>query len=65
MEETTCLLDLAGKYSVMASVQVPVKGIVREREVFCWMEKRAVYMPKARGDSWGLKKSEGSHHHPI
>ena len=26
-EETTCLLDVAGKGSVKASVQVPVKGI--------------------------------------
>ena len=46
VEETTCLLDLAGKCSVMASVQVPVQGMVRERKAACWMEKRAFSMQK-------------------
>ena len=56
-EETTCLLDIAGKGSVKTSVQVPVKGItdrspvhkpvkrvLGEKEAATWMEERSLSM---------------------
>ena len=67
-EETNCLLDIGGKGSFMAFVQVPVKGLkydyatkeqVRnngkaERSCLLVVEKGSVHVEH---DSWGMKKS--------
>ena len=72
-EDTTCLLGVAGKCSVKASVHVLVKGKKGEspapepaikdgkgkRSCLLGGEKRSVHA-KARGDSWEMEKSEGS-----
>ena len=72
-EETTCLLGVAGKCSVKASVHVLVKGKKRESpapesaikdgkvKISCLLdgEKRSVNA-KARGDSWEMEKAEGN-----
>ena len=77
MEETTWLLDIAGKGSVKASLQVPVKGIKDESpaqepvnkkygkgERSCMLDggNRNVQV-KQRGDSWGMENFKGSRHH--
>jgi len=77
-EDTTCLLGVAGKCSVKASVHVLVKGKKGEspapepaikdgkgkRSCLLDGEKRSVHA-KARGDSWEMEKSEGSQQCPI
>ena len=69
-EETTCLLGVAGKCSVEASVHVPVNGkkdwspgvepLIKDgkKRKSCLLDggKRVVHF-KARGDSLGMEKS--------
>ena len=75
---TICLLGVAGKCSVKASVHVLVKGKKGESpppesaikdgkgKGSCLLdgEKRSAHA-KARGYSWEMKKSEGSQQCPI
>ena len=70
-KETTCLLGIAGKCSVNASVHVPVKGkmdkspepesVIKDgkgkRSCLLDAERRGVHA-KARVYSWGMEKSE-------
>ena len=74
-EDTTCLLGVAGKCSVKASVHVLVKGkkgespapepaIKGKRSCLLDGEKRSVH-GKAKGDSWKMEKSKGSQQCPI
>ena len=77
-EETTCLLEVAGKCSVKASVHVLVKGkkgespeaesVIKDgkgkRSCLLDGENRSVHA-KAREDSWEMEKSEGSQQYPI
>ena len=68
-EETTCLLDVAGKGSVKTSAQVPVKGIKSMSPVqepvrkdvkgkrSCLLDGgKGIVHVKERDDSWGWKK---------
>ena len=70
-KETTCLLGVEGKYSVIkAFVHVPVKGkkdgspvpepVIKDGKKMknCLLDggKRSVNL-KVRGDSWGMEKS--------
>ena len=67
-EETTCLLDVAGKGSVKTSVQVPVKGItdrspVHKQVIKGGKGKRSCLLNGGKGfvhvkesnDSWGME----------
>ena len=77
-EETTWLLDVAGKGSVKASIQVPVKLIKHESpaqepvikygkgERSCLLDGgNGIVHVKERGDSWGMENLEGSQNHTI
>ena len=77
-EETTWLLDVAGKGSVKASIQVPVKLIKHESpaqepvikygkgERSCLLDGgNGTVHVKQRGNSWGIKNLKGSLHHTI
>ena len=77
-EESTCLLGVAGKCSVKASIHVLVKGEKGEspapepaikdgkEKIICLMDGENIsVLAKAKGDSWEMEKSEGSHQCPI
>ena len=77
-EETTCLLDKAGKCSVKGFAHDPVKGKTYEspapelvikygkREKSCLVDgEMSSAHANATGTSWGMEISEGSQHHPI
>ena len=77
-EETTCLLDIAGKGSVKTSIQVPVKGItdrcpVHKPVIKVGKGKRSCLLDGGKGfvhvkesdDSWGMENVKGSQRHKI
>ena len=77
-EDTTCLLNIAGKGSVKTSVTVPVKGITdmspvhkpviqsSKGKISCLLNggKRFVH-GKEIDNSWGVKSLKGSQRHKI
>ena len=77
-EDTTCLLNIAGKGSVKTSVQVPVKGITDtspvhkpviksgKGKISCLLDggKRFVH-GKESDNSWGVESLKGSQRHKI
>ena len=67
-EETTCLLDIAGKGRVKTSVQVPVKGItdrppvhkpvikVGKEKISCLLDGgKGIVHVKESDDFWGME----------
>ena len=77
-EETTCLLDVAGKGSVKTSVQVPVKGITDRSPVhkpviksskgkisFLLDGGKRFVHGKESDNSWGVESLKGSQRHKI
>ena len=77
-EDTTCLLNIAGKGSVMTFFQVPVKGITDtspvhkpviksgKGKISCLLDggKRFVH-GKESDNSWGVESLKGSQRHRI
>ena len=78
-EKTKCMLDIAENGSVMASVQVQVKGIKHEYPASAPFDKRMVWenkiclldgrkfsvYVKQRGNSCGMERLEERQHNPI
>ena len=77
-EDTTCLLNIAGKGSVKTSVQVPVKGITDRSSVHkpvikggkgkrsCLVDGGKSFVHGKESDnSWGVESLKGSQRHKI